>query len=131
MGEICQLHDTVIGCKILETQNQLISEEKIMSQAPMSPDVTSDDKLWAMLAYVFSPLIPIILMLMEDKKNRPYIRANNAQALALGIITVITSTFCVGILVWFYQLYCGYQAYQGIEVKIPVISDFVKNQGWA
>jgi uncharacterized membrane protein len=129
--KICQLHDSVIGCKILETQNQLISEEKIMSQAPISPDVTSDDKLWAMLAYVFSPIVPIILMLMEDKKNRPYIRANNAQALALGIITVITSTFCVGILVWFYQLYCGYQAYQGVEVKIPVISDFVKNQGWA
>ena len=64
-----------------------------MSQAPMSSDVTSDDKLWAALAYVFSPLVPIILMLMEDKKNRPYIRANNAQALVLGIITIITSTF--------------------------------------
>jgi len=101
-----------------------------MSQAPMS-DATSDDKLWAMLSYVFSPLIPIVLMLMEDKKNRPYIRAHNAQALVLGIITVITSTFCIGILVWFYQLYCGYLAYQGQEVKIPVISDFVKNQGWA
>ena len=102
-----------------------------MSQTPMSPDVTSDDKLWAALAYVFSPIIPIILMLMEDKKKRPYIRANNAQALVLGIITVITSTFCVGILVWFYQLYCGYQAYQGVEVKIPVVTDFCKNQGWA
>jgi uncharacterized membrane protein len=102
-----------------------------MSQAPMSPDVTSDDKLWAALAYALSPLLPIILMLMEDKKNRPYIKANNAQALVLGIITIVTSTFCVGILVWFYQLYCAYQAYQGIEVKIPVITDFVKNQGWA
>lgn len=102
-----------------------------MSQAPVSPEITSDDKLWAMLSYVFSPLIPIILMLMEDKKNRPYIKANNIQALILGIITVVTSTFCLGILVWFYQLYCGYQAYQGQEVKIPLITDFVKNQGWA
>ena len=61
-----------------------------MSQAPMSPDVSSDDKLWAALAYVFSPLVPIVLMLMEDKKNRPFIRSHNAQALVLGIITIIT-----------------------------------------
>lgn len=102
-----------------------------MSQAPVSPDITSDDRLWAALAYVFSPLIPIILMLMEDKKNRPYIRANNAQALILGIITIITSTFCLGILVFIYQLYCGYQAYQGKTIEIPVVTNFCKNQGWA
>jgi len=102
-----------------------------MSQAPVSPDTTSDDRLWAALAYLLSPLLPIILMFMEDKKNRPYIRANNMQALVLGIITVVTSTFCIGILVWFYQIYCAYQAYQGQEIKIPVITDFVRNQGWA
>ena len=41
----------------------------------MEPDmgVTSDDKLWAALAYVLTPLIPIIILLMEDKKNRPFI----------------------------------------------------------
>jgi len=96
-----------------------------------SSDVTSDDKLWAALAYVFSPLVPIILMLMEDKKNRPYIRAHNAQALILGIITVLTSGFCVGILVWFYQLYLAYQAYQGKTVEVPVVTNFCKGQGWA
>lgn len=101
-----------------------------MSQAPMS-DVTSDDKLWAALAYVFSPLVPIILMFMEDKKNRPFIKSNNMQALILGIITIVTAGFCIGILVWFYQLYCAYQAYQGQTVRIPVITDFVNNQGWA
>jgi len=102
-----------------------------MTEQPVSPEITSDDKLWALLAYIFSPLVPIILMLMEDKKNRPFIKAHNAQALALGIITIVTSWFCVGILVWIYQIYCGFQAYQGQTVTIPVISDFVKNQGWA
>jgi uncharacterized protein len=102
-----------------------------MSQEPMSPDVTSDDKLWAALAYVFSPLVPIILMLMEDKKNRPFIKSHNMQALILGIIMVITAGFCLGILVWIYQLYCAYQAYQGQTVTIPVITDLCKNQGWA
>jgi uncharacterized membrane protein len=96
-----------------------------------SYEVTSDDKLWALLAYIFSPLVPIILMLMEDKKNRPFIKAHNAQALILGIITVITSGFCIGILVWFYAIYLGFQAYQGKTVEVPVITNFVKGQGWA
>ncbi len=102
-----------------------------MSQESMNPEISSDDRLWAALAYVFSPLVPIILMFMEDKKNRPFIKANNMQALILGIITAVTSAFCIGILVWFYQLYCAYQAYQGQTVNIPVLTDFCKNQGWA
>jgi uncharacterized membrane protein len=100
-----------------------------MSDESMSP--SSDDKLWAALAYVFSPLIPIILMLMDEKKERPFIRAHNAQALVLGIITIVTSAFCIGILVWLYSLYCAFQAYQGEEVEVPIVTNFVKGQGWA
>jgi len=102
-----------------------------MSSDPMMSDVTSDDKLWALLAYVFSPLAPIIIMLMADKKDRPFIKSHNIQALILGIISVVTASFCIGILVWFYQVYCGIQAYGGKPVVVPVITDFVKNQGWA
>lgn len=97
-----------------------------MSQEPMM-DVTSDDKLWAALAYVFSPVVPIILMLMADKKDRPFIKAHNTQALVLGIISVVTYAFCVGFLVFLYQLYCAYQAYQGNLVEIPVISGLFKS----
>lgn len=94
-------------------------------------EVTSDDKLWVLLAYVITPIVPIILLLMEDKKNRPFIRAHNAQALVLGIIFVLTSGFCIGFLVWLYSAYLGFQAYQGKLVTIPLITDFVKGQGWA
>lgn len=97
----------------------------------MNTEVTSDDKLWALLAYVLAPLVPIIILLMADKKDRPFIKAHNVQALVLGIITVITSSFCVGILVWLYAIYCGIQAYGGKTVEIPVITNFVKGQGWA
>ncbi len=34
----------------------------------VDPNISSDDKLWALLSYLFTPIIPIILMLMEDKK---------------------------------------------------------------
>jgi len=102
-----------------------------------NPDVSSDDRLWAALAYVFSPLIPIVLLLLEDKKNRPFIRAHNAQALAVGIILAILVPIIAGLtlgcgaLIWLIMLYWAYKAYKGEYVQIPVITDFVKNQGWA
>jgi uncharacterized membrane protein len=109
-----------------------------MSNEPMM-DVTSDDKLWAALAYVFTPIVPVILMLMEDKKNRPFIRAHNAQALALGVVSVAISIFlgwtvvllCLPFLIFVYQIYLAVQAYNGQTVEIPVITNFVKGQGWA
>lgn len=110
-----------------------------MSQAPMSSDVTSDDKLWALLAYVLTPLIPIIVLLMEDKKNRPFIRAHNAQALVVGVINFIIAILlswtlilaCLPLIIWFVCIYWGIQAYNGKYVEIPVITNWVKSQGWA
>jgi uncharacterized membrane protein len=100
-------------------------------------DVTSDDKLWAALAYVFSPVVPIIILLMADKKDRPYIKAHNMQALVMGIIMAIlvpilaAFTFGCGAIIWLIMLYWAYQAYQGKMITIPVVTDLVKNQGWA
>ena len=109
-----------------------------MSQEPMS-DVTSDDKLWALLAYIFTPLVPVVLMLMEDKKNRPFIKAHNAQALVVGVINLVVGTAlsftvvlaCVPIIIWIVCIYWGVQAYGGKMVNIPLVTDFVKKQGWA
>jgi uncharacterized membrane protein len=104
-----------------------------MAEQPM--DVTSDDKLWAALAYVFTPLIPVIILLMEDKKERPFIKAHNAQALAWGVIFLILSMLVIGACLWplafIAQIYWAIKAYQGEMVEIPVVSDFVRNQGWA
>jgi uncharacterized membrane protein len=104
-----------------------------------SASATSDDKLWAALAYVFTPLLPIVISLMEDKKNRPYIKQHNMQALVWGIAAILISFLlgatiilaCVAWVVYLPQLYWGYQAYQGKAVTIPVITNLVKQQGWA
>ena len=100
-------------------------------------DVTPDDKLWAALAYVFTPLVPIIILLLEDKKKRPFIQAHNVQALVFGIawnVIVVpilgTVTLGCGFILVLFPLYYGYQAYQGKQITIPVITNFVKNQGW-
>jgi uncharacterized protein len=114
-------------------------EDLHMSQAPMSADVTSDDKLWSLLAYVLTPIVPIIVLLMEDKKNRPFIKSHNAQALVVGIVNAILGIglgwtlvlSCVPLIVWLVCIYWGIQAYNGKSVEIPVISNWVKSQGWA
>ena len=62
-----------------------------MSQAPMSADITSDDKLWVLLTYIFTPIVPIIILLIPDKKDRPFIKAHNAPALAWGVVRYVVS----------------------------------------
>ncbi len=101
-----------------------------------TPSLTSDDKLWAALAYVFSPLVPIILLLMEEKKNRPFIKFHAVQALAIGIVLAILVpiiaifTLGCGAIIWFVMFYWAYKAYQGVMFDIPVVTNFIKNQGW-
>jgi uncharacterized membrane protein len=96
-----------------------------------SGEVTQDDKLWALLSYIFCPLIGIIVLLLEDKKNRPFIKYNAWVSIVLGVLVIILSWFCIGILVWFYAIYLGIKSYGGEWVEVPVVSDFVRNQGWA
>jgi len=113
-----------------------MTEEPLVNET----EPTSDDKLFAALAYVLSPLVPIIILFLEDKKDRPFIKAHNAQALVAGIalsviVSLVTVVTCglgvVSIFGWLIMLYWAYKAYQWEYVEIPVITDFVKNQGWA
>lgn len=104
-----------------------------MSQAPISSDITSDDKLWAALCYIpyVNPIVSIVVLLMEDKKKRQFIKYHAIQSLVLGIVAYVLTPVCgIGLLVAIYMLYLAYQAYQGKEEQVPVVTDFIKNQGW-
>jgi len=111
-----------------------------MSNEPMS-DLTSDDKLWAALSYVFAPLVGIIALVMEDKKARPYIKFHAVQSIVASLVFMVVATIlsivtlgfgglCVPLL-WLVFLYWAYQGYQGQTINIPLITDFIKKQGWA
>jgi uncharacterized membrane protein len=111
-----------------------------MSQEPVM-DVTSDDKLWSALSYVFAPIVGIIVLLMEDKKSRPFIKFHAVQSIAASIafwiVATIITTVTIGIgglcvpVLWLVFLYWAYQAYQGQMVNIPVLTNLIKSQGWA
>lgn len=111
-----------------------------MQQPDMVPEmnVTDDDKLWALLSWIFAPLIPIIVLLLEDKKARPFIKYHAMHALVLSVVGYAISTILsavligcfVGLAVLVYQIYLAIQSYQGEWVVVPVLTDFLKGQGW-
>jgi uncharacterized membrane protein len=102
-----------------------------MVGGPAGSEITQDDKLWSLLSYIFCPLIGIIVLLLEDKKNRPFVRYNAVVSIVLGILVIVLSWACIGLIVWIYAIYLGVKAYQGEMVEVPVISDWVRKQGWA
>ena len=100
-----------------------------MAQTPT--DYTEEDRLWSLLSFLFPPLLGIIVLLIEDKKNRPVLRYHAIVSIVVGVLSVVLSFACIGILIWVYSIVLGIKAYQGNVVEVPVISDFVRNQGWA
>ena len=109
-------------------------------------EVTSDDKLWAALGYPIAPLA-LVMLFMEDKKKRAFIKYHAVQSLALsvvlfvvslvlgcilGLLTILIGGLGAGIvsLVWFVTLWPAYEAYNGKYLVLPFITDFIKKQGW-
>lgn len=111
-----------------------------MSETPLqptpAPEITSDDKLMAALSYVFAPLVGIVMLLMEEKANRPFIKYHAVQSIAVSIVLFIlvsvTAAFTFGCssILLFVMLWYAYKAYQGEMFTVPVITDFIQGQGW-
>jgi uncharacterized membrane protein len=114
---------------------------------PVDVSITEDDKLWALLCYLLWPLGSILVALMEDKKERPYIKYHAVQAGGLGVALWVLAlilacvlaaiTFfiaglggCCGLLPLLVLLYYAYMAYQGDYFDIPYLTDFMTQQGW-
>ncbi|MBN1136086.1 MAG: DUF4870 domain-containing protein [Anaerolineae bacterium] len=118
---------------------------------PPSGDVTENDRLMALLAYIIGVIVPIIILVSEEMKNRPFQRYHAIQSLGLWVASLIYSvlacivyslltTITLGLLgfcLWIIFLapivpviLYGIKAYQGEWVVIPVLTDFLKGQGW-
>jgi uncharacterized membrane protein len=106
--------------------------EEVVEAAVDAGEVTSDDKLWALLGWLLWPLA-VVALLMEDKKNRPFIKYNAVNSLAFSVAWYVLGAVtvgCLGVVGLVYAIYLAIQAYQGEWVTVPIITDFVKNQGW-
>jgi uncharacterized protein len=100
-------------------------------------DVTQDDKLWSALGYPI-PLVALIMLLMEEKKARPFIKYHAIQSLAVNLIlyvimliltVTVVGAICAPVF-WLVTIWPAIEAYKGNYMELPVVTDFIKNQGW-
>lgn len=120
-------------------ENQVPTPEEAVAPPPEAMDITDDDKLWSLLSWI-TGIIALIVLFMDDKKSRPFIKYNAVMALTvwivLGVLVSIISAITCGIgailaIAFVYPIYLGIKAYQGEWMTVPLLTDFVKNQGWA
>lgn len=98
----------------------------------MNSDITQDDKLWALLSWLLWP-VAIVMLLMDDKKSRPFIKYNAVLALAYAVVLYVLGTITAGCLLvvgGIYAIVLAIQAFQGQWVTVPVLTDFIKKQHW-
>ena len=115
----------------------------------MNTDISSDDKLWAALGYPIF-VIALIMLFIEGKKDRPFIKFHAVQALALnavvwiveiilGILSSAVAAFtfgigaligCIAPIVWLLLIWPAVLAYQGKYFEVPVITKFLRDQHW-
>jgi len=124
-----------------------MAEEK----APLAGEITQNDKLMAALSYIFVVIVSLIILLSENLKNRPYQRYHAITSLALAVVyliyeVVISLFYCgataitggiLGLCLWILYfvplipaLYYAYLSYQGQYFDVPMVTDFIKKQGW-
>jgi uncharacterized membrane protein len=106
----------------------------------MNTEITSDDKLWAALSYITMyipfaiPVGAIVALILEPQRNRPFIKTHAMQALAAWGVTAVLSLVAVGVcllpFVFIASFYWAYKAFQGEEITIPLLTDFLKKQNW-
>lgn len=114
-------------------------EEESISRNYPDDLISSNDKLWAAIGYPI-PLFSVLALVMEDKKDDPFIRYHAVQSIVfnifmwavivlLGIITLGIGSMCAPVL-WLVTLWPAYDAYRGNLTELPVISAFINGRGW-
>lgn len=144
-----------------EEAAQALRRGEFMRDVTVDPTADSDDRLIAMLCYVSQILIPLVLpvlvLLSETSRKRPFQRFHAVQSLALMLVFVVAAVLAtvattilsvIPLIGWVIALavicfsplavlmayialvYYGYQAYQGKRFVIPGLTRFLQDQGW-
>lgn len=134
---------------------------EFMRDAAVDPEADNDDKLIALLCYVTQMVIPLVMpvlvLMSESSKKRPFQRFHAVQSLALVSLFVLLSllvtigtaivsiipvvgwligltVLClspIAVLMGYFAVgYYGFQSYQGKRFGIPGLTSFLKDQGW-
>ena len=120
-----------------------------MTQQPVTPEITSDDKLWAALGYPIG-IIALIMLFIQGKKDRPFIKFHAVQALALTVALIVIEIVvnilevalrhvrlgicglvgCFLPILWLLLFWPAILAFQGKYFDIPLVTNFLRGQHW-
>lgn len=133
------------------------AEEEVTEPAGrwQAEDTTDNDRLMAALAYgsqvVIPVLVPAVMLLAEESKERPFQKFHAAQSLGFLLVAIIyqvlaaivycglsaVTSGCLACVLWVIFLppvlpafYYAYLAYQGWYFKIPLLTDFMVQSDW-
>ncbi len=130
--------------------------DRLTESREFDPDATNDDRIMAALSWISQlifPLgfiLPVILLISEASKKRPFQRYHAVQSLALGLIIwtlafiymmswvtvgwIAILCLClllpVGIALWLLPLYYAMLAYNGKRFRIIGLTQFLEDQRW-
>jgi uncharacterized membrane protein len=121
-------------------------------EAPSVQERAQDpnDRLMGALAYIVVLILPLVILLSETGRVRPFQRYHAVQSLALTVVslvwlllvfiaTLIVSAICapLGCLLGVLYLapavpavWAAYHAYNGEWVEIPGLTQFLRDQKW-
>ncbi len=134
---------------------------ELVQHSIVDPAATNDDRLIAMLSYITQLIVPlampIIILISESGKRRPFQRYHAVQSLTLSLLViafVTSASISIGLLqvlppvgipllilslclspiallmLFATVIYYGAQAYRGRRFAIPGLTSFLRDQGW-
>jgi uncharacterized membrane protein len=130
--------------------------DRLTESRTYDPDATNDDRIMAALAYASQLLIPlllpIIILISETSKRRPFQRYHAVQSIAVGIVVwslelvlfvmagtalgtlILVLCLCIilpaMIALWLLPLYYAMLAYNGKRFRIRGLTQFLEDQRW-
>jgi len=96
-----------------------------------------DDKAFFIIAYVLEIITGIIVLLLKGNEDKR-LKLHSFQAIFLGIVAIVIAVLLgwipiigiiadvLGLFIWLYGLYVGFQAYNGNDIVIPYITEYAK-----
>lgn len=110
-----------------------------MPDKPAKPDRSDsiDDSAFFIIAYVLEIVTGIIVLLIKADDDKR-LKLHSFQAIFLGIVAIVVWVLlgwipiigilgdAIGLLIWLYGLYVGFEAYRGNDIIIPYITEYAK-----
>jgi len=103
-----------------------------MTDDPSS--ITQEDRLYGALCLATVGVLGVLALSQEARRSRPFIRYHAVHSVALGIPLILVGLtgpgICLTLPAWLVLLFLALRTYRGATLTVPVLTDFLKNQGW-